>query len=81
MTKADVIECHPTGKWSAEAAAASALERVRKEGGDCPFLALWIDPKTGDIRYSKTDCKFSDMAAMSVMAQEMPRAYVQRGRG
>lgn len=60
-------------EWSAEAAAASALTRVKH---DTPFMAIWRDDK-GDVCWSKANMTNENYAYFSLILHEMGAKLVR----
>jgi hypothetical protein len=71
------IECLPNINWSAKASAMDAFQRVPE---NAQFIAMWVDPETREIKYSKTTFNdAADMAVLSAYLQMMVIEWLQGG--
>lgn len=73
------IECFRGSEWSAQAAAAAALERLQDAPAGTQFVALWICPdgdKQGLVSWSKTELTAPGAAYLSAYLSAMAREMV-----
>ena len=59
--------------WGAKASAGDALQRAPNEA---PFLAIWIDPKSG-VKWSKANTDFQSLAMMAATLNEFVQSCVR----
>ena len=74
--QADVIECFPQCAWTAEACAASALERISKEPAGTPFAAVWLGAD-GTMHWSMTNLPFAAISQMAITLTELAQRRVR----